>query len=96
MIKGLLDQPDLGEPVFMPIVNLYYKTDLSSDCGSSTAFNGGCYTAQQGEDRRHIHACEICSKVGSKQRPVSIALYLRSVKLNDLLHPLGLSNKLQH
>ncbi len=92
MIKGLLDQPDLGEPVFMPIVNLYYKTDLSSDSSSSTAFNGGRYIVQQGQK---THTCTH-SKAGSKQRPLSIALYLRSVKLNDLPHALGLSNKLQH
>lgn len=29
-MKRLLDQPDLGEPMFMTIVNLYYKAVLSS------------------------------------------------------------------
>lgn len=91
-----MEQPDRGESVFMPIVNLYYKTDLSSYSRCSTASNGGRYIVQQGQNRRHTDAHTVCSKAGSKQRPVSIALYLRSFKLNDLLHPLGLSNKLQH
>lgn len=100
MIKGLLDQPDLRAPVFMPTVNLYYGADLSSDSGSSSASNGGCYTAERGQTRSlchtHTHARTTCYEAGSKQMPVSIALFLRSVKLNDLLLPLGLSNKLQH
>lgn len=96
MIKGLLDQPDLGEPVFMPIVNLYYKSDLSSDSSFCTASNGGLAAGSEQKTHTHTHTRAICSTSGSKQRPVSIALYLRSVKFNDLLHPLVLSNKLQH
>lgn len=41
MIKGLLDWPGLGEPVFMPVVNLYYKGDLSPDSSFCTASNRG-------------------------------------------------------
>lgn len=100
MIKVLSDQPDLVESVFMPVVNLYYKSDLTSDSSFCTASNGGLAV---GSEQRHTCTCvhanrrtQICSKSGSRQRPVSITINLRSVKFNDLLYPLVPSNKLQH
>lgn len=46
--------------------------------------------------REQTHTHTICSESGSKQRPASITIYLRSVKFNDLLYPLVPSNELQH
>ena len=56
MIKGLLDQPDVGEPVFMPIVNLYYKTDLSPDISFCTDSNGGRAAGSELKTHRHADA----------------------------------------
>lgn len=55
MIKGLLDQPDLGEPVFMPIVNLYYKSDLSSGSSFCTSSNGGLAAGSEQKTHTHTH-----------------------------------------
>lgn len=101
MIKVLSDQSDLVESVFMPVVNLYYKSDLTSDSSFCTASNGGLAV---GSERKHTRTCvhtnskctQICSKSGSRQRPLSITINSRSVKFNDLLYLLVPSNKLQH
>lgn len=59
-------------------------TGLTSDYSFWTASNGGP-TAVRNPTHTHLHTY----KSGSTQRLVSIALYLRSLKFNDLLHPLS-------
>lgn len=69
MIRGLLDQSDLGEPVFMPIVNLYYKSDLSSDSSFCTASNGGLVAGSQlkTHTRTHTHCTQIAASQGQSK-----------------------------
>lgn len=66
MIRGLLDQSDPGEPVCMPIVNLYYKSDLSSDSSFCTASNGGLVAGSQLKTHTHTHTQIAASQGQSK------------------------------
>lgn len=74
MIKVLPDQPDLGGPVFILIVNLDYKTDLSSYAGVFTASSGGCYMVQQ--DQSGTRAPALVHSLQHGRRTVSFVLCL--------------------
>ena len=56
LIKAVPDQTGLGEPVFMPIVNLYYKTDLSSGKQLLHCFKWRLLRSAAGsEENTHTH-----------------------------------------
>lgn len=100
---ALRSVPTCFESVFMPVVNLYYKSRPRREWQASrTAPNGGLAPEVRGRDapahanRHALTRAQFAASQGQKQRPASITIYLRSVKFNSLLYPLVPSNELQH